>query len=136
MKVKKVLPKYSFLNRQVILFIFIGGLCYLIGLGQLILLVEWLKMEVNLANVIASVITIFICYVLNVNYVFKGGKYSRGKEILAFYIFSFAGLLLNVSLMYVMTKYLLIWYVLAKTLVTIIVAIFNFITRKRIVFLN
>lgn len=136
LNLKNDLPEFSFFNRQVILFILIGGLCYLIGLGQLILFVEWLKIEVNLANAIASVITIFICYLLNVKYVFKGGKYSKGKEILAFYVFSFAGLLLNVTLMYLMTKYLFIWYVVAKTLVTLVVAVFNFLTRKKIVFLQ
>ena len=98
--------------------------------------VEWLGIEVNLANVITSVITIFICYLLNVKYVFKEGRHSKGREIMAFYFFSFIGLLLNVCLMWVLTKYLLMWYVLAKTLVTAFVAIFNFISRKKLVFLD
>ena len=101
-----------------------------ISLGQLILFVEWLKVEVNLANIITSVFTIFICYLLNVKFVFKGGRFTKKKEILAFYIFSFMGSLLNVALMFVLTEYLLIWYVVAKTLVTMAVAVFNLITRK------
>lgn len=51
-----------------------------ISLGQLILFVEWLKVEVNLANIITSVFTIFICYLLNVKFVFKGGRYSKKKR--------------------------------------------------------
>ena len=123
-------------HRQIILFIIIGFLCYLIGLGQLILFVEWLGMEVNLANIITSVITIFICYLLNVKFVFKSGRYSRKKEILAFYTFSAIGFLINVVLLFVLTKYLSVWYVVAKTLVTMFVAVFNFIARKKFVFLE
>jgi len=63
-------------------------------------------------------------------------RYSKKKEILAFYIFSFMGFLLNVALMFVLTEYLLIWYVVAKTLVTMAVAVFNFIARKNFVFLE
>ena len=56
------------------------------------------------------------------------------KEISAFFLFSFLGLLLNVALMYVMTSYTDIWYVISKTLITILVAAFNFTTRKYLVF--
>ncbi len=98
--------------------------------------VEWFYLEVNLANIVSSLITIFICYLLNVSYVFKGGKYSKGKEILAFYIFSIIGFVINVVLLYLMTKYLALWYVISKTLVTLIVAVFNFIARKKFVFIE
>lgn len=133
---RQILHRIYIKNQQVILFILIGFLCYLIGLGQLVVYVEWFKVEVNLANVIASLITIFICYLLNVKFVFRGGRYSKGKEILAFYLFSSLGFLLNISLMFVFTKYLLIWYVVAKTIVTMLVAVFNFFARKKLVFLN
>ena len=136
MSITKSLQQILSQYQQVVLFIIIGFLCFLIGLGQLIIFVEWLHIEVNLANIITSIITIFICYLLNVNFVFKPGRYSKKKEILSFYIFSSLGFLLNIGLMYVLTKYLLIWYVVAKTLVTITVAIFNFITRKKFVFLK
>ncbi len=136
MKIQKSIHQIFLNNQQVVLFIIIGFLCYLIGLGQLIIFVEWLKVEVNLANVITSIITIYICYLLNARYVFKSGRYSRKKEIFTFYIFSSIGFLLNVGLLFVLTKYLLIWYVVAKTLVTIAVAVFNFFTRKKFVFLQ
>lgn len=132
----KTLHKLYLSNKQIILFIIIGFLCYLIGIIQLMVFVEWFHVEVNLANVISSLITIFICYLLNVAYVFKGGKYSKGKEILAFYVFAFMGFAINVALLYAMTKYLDIWYVISKTIVTLIVAIFNFIARKKFVFVE
>lgn len=104
--IHKSLYQIYLFNRRVILFIIIGFFCYSIGLGQLILLVEGLNLEVNLANIIASSITILICYLLNVKFVFKWGRYSNSKEIFTFYIFSFVGLLLNITLMFLITKYL------------------------------
>ena len=136
MRILKFLYQIYLLNQQVILFIVIGFICYLIGMGQLILLVEWLNLEVNLANVIASLITIFICYLLNAKFVFKAGRYSKAKEIFAFFLFSSIGFFLNVALMFILTKYLLIWYVVSKTVVTLIVAVFNFVSRKKLVFLT
>ncbi|MEX0290846.1 MAG: GtrA family protein [Flavobacteriaceae bacterium] len=136
MNLQKTIRTVLLNNRQVILFIIIGFTCYLIGLGQLIVFVEWLKVEVNLANIITSIITIYICYLLNARFVFTPGRYSRRKEILTFYIFSSIGFVLNVVLLYILTEFLEVWYVIAKTLVTIAVAVFNFITRKRFVFLQ
>ena len=131
---KKLLSKL--LNRQVISFVIVGGICYFIGISLLMFFVELVKLEINLANLISSIITIFICYLLNVKFVFQGGRYKRTKEIFTFYIFSFFGLLLNITLIYFMTKYLPIWYVISKTIVILIVAVFNFTTRKKFVFLQ
>lgn len=136
MEIYKSLYQIFLRYRQIILFILIGFLCYLIGMSQLIFLVEWLNLEVNLANIISSFITIFICYLLNVKFVFKSGRYSKSKEIFAFYVFSFIGFFLNIGLMFLMTKYLPIWYVISKTIVTLVVAVFNFIARKKFVFLK
>ncbi len=136
MRILNFFYQIYFLNQQVILFIAIGFLCYLIGLGQLILLVEFLNLEVNLANVIASFITIFICYKLNAKFVFKAGRFSKSKEIVAFYLFSSIGFFINIALMFILTKYLLIGYVVSKTVVTLIVAVFNFVSRKKFVFSN
>jgi putative flippase GtrA len=98
--------------------------------------VEMANIEVNLANVISSVIVIFICYLLNAKFVFKGGRHSIKKEIFAFFIVSAIGFTLNVILMFLMTEYLVIWYVISKTIVTGVVAVFNFIARKKFVFLQ
>ena len=133
------MPEYKLTNplvRQVLLFVSVGAICYFVAILLLMFFVELLQMEVNLANVLSSTITIFICYLLNVKFVFKRGRYSKKKEILAFYIFSFIGLLLNVTLMFLMIKYLAIWYVISKTVVTMVVAAFNFIVRKKFVFLQ
>ena len=122
------------LIRQILLFILVGCVCYLFGISLLILLVEIGGLEVNLANLIASLFAIYVAYVLNARFIFKGGRYSYSREIFAFYIFSAMGLGINITLMFLMTKYLPISYVISKTIVTAIVAGFNFVSRKYLVF--
>ena len=133
------MPEYKLINplkRQLLLFVFVGAFCYFVSIVMLMFFVEYAKMEVNLANVVASLITIFICYLLNAKFVFKGGRYSRSKEIFAFFVVAGIGFVLNVGLMYLMTTYLPIWYVISKTFVTGVVAVFNFKAKKKFVFLH
>ncbi len=122
------------LYQQIILFVLVGGICYFVSIGLLVLFVEVLNLEVNLANLLASLITIYVTYTLNATFIFKNKKHKRLKEISIFFMFSFVGLVVNVVLMYLMTKYLPISYVISKTIVTILIAGFNFVTRKFIVF--
>lgn len=122
------------LLQQILLFLVVGAICYVISMVILVFLVEIGKVEVNLANFFASLIAIYAAYALNARYIFQRGKHAFSKEITMFILFSLIGLLINVILMYFMVKYLPIFYVISKTLVTIFVAAFNFGTRKFFVF--
>ncbi len=122
--------------QQILLFLLVGGICYVVAIALLMFFVEFIELEVNFANFIASFITIFVCYLLNAKFVFKSGRHSKQKEILAFFSFSIIGLVLNIVFMYLMTSYTPIWYVISKTIITAFIAVFNFIVRKKLVFLN
>ncbi|MCI4669350.1 MAG: GtrA family protein [Bacteroidia bacterium] len=135
-KAEKVPFLKKYLGLQIVMFILIGGICYLIVMGLLILFVEKMNIEVNLANVIASLIVIFINYFLNAWFVFERGRHSRWKEFTGFFLFSMIGFGLNVILMYVLTTYTPIHYAISKTGITVAVAAFNFITRKLLIFKN
>ena len=52
------------------------------------------------------------------------------KQFIIFIIFSVIGLLLNDLIMWISTDILSIYYLLAKIIATLIVMVFNFITRK------
>jgi putative flippase GtrA len=136
-KLKEFIHKYAFSNalrQQIFLFLLVGGVCYGISMVMLIFLVETVQMEVNLANLLSSLLAIYVAYVLNGRFIFERGKYTPTKEISAFFVFSLLGLLLNVAMMYLMTTYTSIWYVISKTVITVVVAGFNFTTRKYIIF--
>lgn len=122
------------LIRQVVTFLFVGGLCYLLSVSLMIFLVEWKSLEVNLANLLASLVAIYAAYILNGRFVFQRGRHPPTKELSLFFVLSVIGLLINVILMFLMTEYMPFHYVTSKTVVTIIVAAFNFFTRKFMVF--
>ena len=56
-------------------------------MGQLILFVDGLKIEMNLTNTVTLAITIFICYLLNVKFAGKVGRYSKKREPCVLYFF-------------------------------------------------
>ncbi len=130
----KVKESKARLGKQVVLFLFVGGFCYGVSMVFLYIFADLLNLEVNLANLLASLIAIYVAYVLNGRIIFDKGKHSPGKEISMFFLFSFFGLLLNVSSMYLLVTFTPISIYVSKTLVTIGVSVFNFITRKLFVF--
>ena len=124
----------SSLHKQAMLFVIVGGVCFFVDMLILLFLVEILKVNVIISNCISVIIATYVAYVLNVKYIFQNGKYEIKKEITLFYIFSAISFLLNESFLYVLVEFLLMWYVLAKVIVTIVVALFNFSTRKWFIF--
>ncbi len=122
------------LVQQIFLFLILGGVCYLVDILLLVGFVELMDMEVNLANLIASVISIYVAYVLNAKFIFKQGKHSITSEIAMFFLFSIIGLVFNIVLMYLFVTFVPISYVISKTIVTGLEAAFNFATRKIFVF--
>jgi putative flippase GtrA len=55
---------------------------------------------------------------------------SKKKEFIVFLILSIVGLLINQAMMWIMVDKLLIYYMISKIIVTGIVMIWNFISRK------
>lgn len=125
------LPK---LGKQIFLFVFIGGICYVLVMGLLMLFVEQFGIEKNLANVLASLIVMVVNYFLNATFVFERGRLNPWKEASAFFLFAGIGFGINVVLYYLLTAFTPIDYLSSKTIVVILVAVFNFLTRKFLVF--
>ncbi len=136
MNLSATIKKYWGLGRQIFMFALIGGVCYILVMGLLILFKEVFLMEVNLANAISSIIVIFINYFLNSAFVFEGGRHKRWKEMSGFFLFAMFGFFLNILLMYLFTEYLPVHYTVSKTIIVVLVAVFNFITRKYLIFKN
>ena len=122
------------LHRQVLLFLGIGTICFFIDMTLLVFQVEMLKFAVVPATAVSVILTTLIAYLLNVKFIFEGGKFSLTREVMLFFIFSIIGVVLNIVLMYVLVVYILMWYVLAKVLITLAVSVFNFTTRKLFIF--
>lgn len=119
------------LARQILSFTAVGGLCFLIDYGLLVLLVEGAGLPTLTASALSFSVSVAVNYLLSVRYVFQhqaGG--SRGRELAVFLGMSAAGLGLNQILMHAGTAWLGIHYLLVKLAATAVVMVYNFVTRK------
>lgn len=75
-----------------------------------------------------------INYFLSIVYIFGKSNYSRTNEILAFILFSALAIVLNQSVLWFFVEIIQFDIRICKALAIIIVASFNFLTKKYIVF--
>ena len=116
---------------QILRFLMVGGTAFLIDFGALWLLTEWLGINYLLANCISFTASVIYNYILSTAWVFntKHTK-NRSTEFTVFLVLSLIGLGINQGIMWITVERAGINYLLSKILATIIVMIFNFITRK------
>lgn len=129
--------------REVIRFVFTGGICFLIEYAALILLKEWLHLPVVAATPVAFLISVVFNYLLCVKWVFDGAKEGSRKAQLGFLITSGIGFFLNWLLMWALTALLgedaLLFalfgveikvYMLNKIIATGLVMVWNYFTKR------
>lgn len=75
-------------------------------------------------------------YVLSIKWVFIAGKYKQSIELTFFILTSLIGLIINQFVMWLFVGVLLINYLVAKCASIMIVAIWNFVSKKKFVFVN
>lgn len=121
---------------QVFRFLLVGGLCAGVEFLLFALLVHAFQVEYLHANLASLLVAVVLNYIISRRHVFKTGRYSGRVEFIAFAIFSAIGVALN--------QYLVWWFVeqakfdvnAGKVLAIGLVAVFNYLTKKHIVFRN
>ncbi|SEK62027.1 GtrA family protein [Parapedobacter koreensis] len=120
---------------QLTKFVIVGLCCAAVEFGVFSFLVHIQAIDYLIANVIAVVIAIILNYVLSRKYVFQKSKYSRSMEVISFVVFSLMAIALNQLILWLFVEQALITNIqLGKAMTIIIVAIFNFSTKKYLVF--
>lgn len=120
---------------QLIRFSIVGVVVTLADFIVFTLLLTSLHVEYLWAQTIAFILATCLNYLLSMRYVFQSGSTTRRakiREIAIFFVLSLIGGGLNVFLLYLSVEKLQYSVWLAKLLVTIIVMLFNFISRKLI----
>lgn len=121
---------------QVFRFLLVGGLCAGVEFLLFALLVHLFGVAYLHANMASLLVAVVLNYVISRRHVFTKGRYSGKVEFTAFIIFSAVGVALN--------QYLVWWFVeqaefnmnVGKILAIGLVAVFNYLTKKHIVFRN
>ena len=110
---------------------FVGIVCFIIDYGLMILLTEFFNVPYLISCGLSFSVSVVVNYYLSMKYVFVSrDDLSKKKEFVIFVALSIAGLILTELLMWLMVSKLAIHYMFSKIVVTGIVMIFNFVTRK------
>ena len=115
---------------QLIKFGIVGVIATLIDLAVLMLLKEFMQVDVLVASAVAFSVSVIANYILSMLFVFKGSENSKVKEFIVFVALSIGGLLLNQFIMWLGTEIMTAYYLWVKAFALVFVPIYNFITRK------
>lgn len=119
------------LFQQIIKFGIVGIICFVIDFVILYILKEFIHINVYISTGIAFTVSVIFNYVLSVLFVFDvDKKLNRRLGFILFIIFSVIGLILTEIFMRIGTEWLHINYLIVKIFATLIVMVFNFVTRK------
>jgi putative flippase GtrA len=132
---------------EIIRFALTGGACFLVELAVLILLKGRLGIDTLIATPIAFMISVILNYLLCVAWVFRGAKNRSASAKARFLITSVIGLGLNELLMFLFRLILgedaviltlggktINMYVLNKCLATLIVMIWNYFSKRAVLY--
>ena len=115
---------------QLIKFGIVGVIATIIDFGVLMLLREIFSVDVLVATAAGFLVSVIANYILSMMFVFESSGKGWLCEFFAFVLFSAGGLLINEIIMWLGTEYFAVHYMLPKICATVIVTIYNFITRK------
>lgn len=109
----------------------VGVIAFLIDYGLMVALTELFGVPYLISNTISFIVSVVFNYLASMRYVFeRRDDMSRRREFIIFVILSVIGLILNDVLMWLFVSLCFIDYRIAKFIVTFLVAIWNFVTRK------
>ncbi len=109
----------------------VGVIAFVIDYGLMILLTEVFGVNYLLSTTISFVMSVIFNYLASMRFVFAHKKgMSRTREFVIFIVLSVVGLGLNDLLMWVGQSLLGVDYRITKIVVTAIVMVYNFVTRK------
>jgi putative flippase GtrA len=124
------------LATQLSRFVVIGVCTVALDFGVLYALVKFTHLNYFVAALVAFMTASTLNYVLSVQYVFVGGRFGRGPEFTMFMVITGVGLGLNQFTMWMLVGFAGGNYLLAKCISLTIVTCWNFLAKKRIVFLD
>ena len=92
---------------------------------------DFLKIHYLISGTISFSVSVVYNYILSIFWVFDANKSNKKtQEFIVFIVLSIIGFGINQLLMYLLVDWLTIYYMISKIITTVIVMVYNFITRK------
>jgi len=133
----RVLNPFYKRHKEVLLYLFFGGLSFLVNVGSFIILNKSLSLNELVANVISWIITVLFVYVTNKLWVFKVDvKTKKGVifQILSFFTGRIGTLFLEEAILFVFITKMELNSTIVKIVAQIIVIVANYVISKLVVF--
>ena len=125
-------PKYGKLVTQIYRFVLVGGTAFLIDYGLLIMFIRFLKLHYLFAGTISFCVAVIFNYLMSIFWVFKPTlRNKQHQELIVFLSLSTLGLGINQLAMFTLVDGIGFTISLSKVLATLIVMVYNFISRKK-----
>ncbi len=118
--------------KKILKFGVVGGIAFVVDYSLLYIFTEYCGFPSLISAAISFIISLLINYILSIKWVFDVKKKQTSKEIILFIILSIVGLGIN-ELVIFWGNELDIHYMISKLVATIIVMIYNFITRLKLI---
>jgi putative flippase GtrA len=131
---KLTLPITDLLKLQFIRYIIVGVSSAILELSLLVLLVELFGVPYLRGNILAFFLVQIINYILSRRWVFQTNGSKKRIEFPVFMFFVVCGFVINQSMLWFFADELEINYEVSKVIAIIFVVIWNFVTRRLIVF--
>lgn len=110
----------------------VGVIATAIDFVALIALTEWAGMDPVASAAISFTLSVLFNYAASMRFVFQRREdISRSRELVIFVVLSLVGLFINEALMWLGVNVASLNYVLVKLLATVVVMLWNFLSRKR-----
>lgn len=109
----------------------VGVIAFVIDYGLMIFLTEVFNIPYLISTTVSFIVSVIFNYFASMRFVFKRkDDMSRRREFIIFVVLSVIGLIINDVFMWLMVDFLFVDYRISKIVVTFIVAVWNFVTRK------
>lgn len=115
---------------QIIKFGIVGVVATVVDCGVLVLLKEFLHVDVLVSSAISFCVSVAVNYILSMTFVFKSKNRDKIGEFLLFVLLSIGGLCLNQLILWIGIRFTDVYYLMIKAIALVVVPVYNFITRK------
>ena len=125
----------SLLTRQFIRYLYVGGLSFLVDFACLYYLTEHIGMHYLISATLAFSLGLTTNYLLCLAWVFDFRRMpNRWHEFMVFSAIGLFGLVLNNLLLWLLTEYAGLYYLVSKIIATAAILFFNFSLRRWLLF--